>query len=262
MPRCLPTGSRLPHRSRSPRSRASRPASTPGPPRPIGAVRRPRQRWTPKTCVRPPRRGCGRLRAAALGARRRSVLDHRARAASVSDAPQQRARTKAHRTIGRRPQAEHRQRQERDDDQRASAEPHRGAAGGGDRDAIAPSRARRADTGPSRPRWRALELTQRQRRAPVRDAGNPLDQADSSANAERSRRARPRSPADEPAPTPHTMTAAAAGAASTLAGTLASGTPPNTITRIGATPACAAMVTASASATDARPCEWRGPGTA
>src|SRR5581483_10504312 len=62
-------------------------------------------------------------------------------------------------------------------------------------------------------------------------------------------------PATRPAPSPHTMTAPAAGAASRLAGTVASGTPPNAVASSGATPACAAIVTASGATSH------RGPGS-
>src|SRR5581483_2910745 len=66
----------------------------------------------------------------------------------------------------------------------------------------------------------------------------------------------PTAPAGRPAAMPHIITGPAAGTARRLAGSEATGSPPNTGTRTGATPNWAAIVTPNASASG------RGPGSA
>ena len=66
----------------------------------------------------------------------------------------------------------------------------------------------------------------------------------------------PTNPAGIPAAIPHAITGPAAGTASRLAGSVATGSRPNTGTSTGATPACAARVTPTAVAIG------RGPGRA
>src|SRR5439155_24016855 len=66
----------------------------------------------------------------------------------------------------------------------------------------------------------------------------------------------PTTPAGTPAASPHIITGPAAGTAMTLAGSAATGSPPQPGTSTGATPTWAASVTANADATG------RGPGTA
>ena len=96
------------------------------------------------------------------------------------------------------------------------------------------------------------DLSERRGRAQPGDEGDPAH-PEPSRDVEDGRQAGT-SPASTPAGRPHTMSGPATGTASTLAGTATTGTPPNAATRIGATPTCAATVTAMASRSE------RGPG--